>query len=323
MNLKSIRLVVGANLLAATCLLMQGCTSSSDKKAEEDVAVVPTQEETKPAEPVAPAVEEEIKPVAMTTAYTIKKGDTISGIAAKYNLRWQDVVAVNAGLTPNKIRVGQVIQLPGQVDLSKEHRVAPAVKAPKTSAPKGAKATAAVAGANYVVKSGDTLGGIAHHFGVKVAALREANSLKNDKIVVGQKLKVPGAKAAAETKKSVEKATAPKTAAPKAAVKSEEKPAAPADAAPAATVTPAPATESAPLPPPPVATPAAPAAAADTAAPAAAAAPAQSYQTHQVKEGEDLYGIAIRWGCSPADLKALNNLTGSDLKPGTVLKIPN
>jgi LysM repeat protein len=40
-------------------------------------------------------------------------------------------------------------------------------------------------------------------------------------------------------------------------------------------------------------------------------------------EGEDLYGIAIRWGCSPADLKALNNLTGSDLKPGTVLKIPN
>ncbi len=322
MNLKSIRLVVGANLLAATCLLMQGCSSSSDKSAEEDVAVVPT-EETKPAEPVvAPAVEEEIKPVAMTTAYTVKKGDTISGIAAKYNLRWQDVVAVNAGLTPNKIRVGQVVQLPGQVDLSKEQRVAPAVKAPKTSAPKGAKA-AAVAGANYVVKSGDTLGGIAHHFGVKVAALREANNLKNDKIVVGQKLKVPGAKAAAETKKSVNKATAPKTVAPKAAVKSEEKPAAPAEAA-APAVTPAPAaTESAPLPPPPAATPAAPAAAATPDAAAPAAAPAQNYQTHQVKEGEDLYGIAIRWGCSPADLKALNNLTGSDLKPGTVLKIPN
>jgi len=319
MNLKSIRLVVGANLLAATCLLMQGCSSSSDKKAEEDVAVVPSQEETKTAEPVV-APEEEIKPVAMTTAYTVKKGDTISGIASKYNLRWQDVVAVNAGLTPNKIRVGQVIQLPGQVDLSKEHRVAPAVKAPKTSAPKGVKASATpVSGANYVVKNGDTLGGIAHHFGVKVAALREVNNLKNDKIVVGQKLKVPGAKAAAETKKSVEKTTAPKVAAPKAAVKTEEKVA--ADAAPAVTPAPA-ATETAPLPPPPVATPAATPAPADAAAPAAAT-PAQNYQTHQVKEGEDLYGIAIRWGCSPADLKALNNLTGSDLKPGTVLKIPN
>jgi LysM repeat protein len=41
-----------------------------------------------------------------------------------------------------------------------------------------------------------------------------------------------------------------------------------------------------------------------------------------VKEGEDVYAVAIRWGVSPAELKALNNLTSSDLQPGQVLKIP-
>jgi LysM repeat protein len=41
-----------------------------------------------------------------------------------------------------------------------------------------------------------------------------------------------------------------------------------------------------------------------------------------VKDGEDLYQVAIRWGVSPTDLKVLNNLTGTDLRPGTVLKIP-
>ena len=39
-------------------------------------------------------------------------------------------------------------------------------------------------------------------------------------------------------------------------------------------------------------------------------------------EGEDLYSVAIRWGVGTADIKAANNLTGSDLVPGTVLKIP-
>ena len=55
-------------------------------------------------------------------------------------------------------------------------------------------------------------------------------------------------------------------------------------------------------------------------APAAAADP--NVQTYTVKEGEDLYAVAIRWGVSPSDLKSLNNLTGSELKAGSILKIP-
>jgi LysM repeat protein len=56
--------------------------------------------------------------------------------------------------------------------------------------------------------------------------------------------------------------------------------------------------------------------------PAPAPAPAGNTQTYTVKEGEDLYAVAIRWGVSPSDLKALNNLTSTDLKAGMVLRIP-
>ena len=57
-------------------------------------------------------------------------------------------------------------------------------------------------------------------------------------------------------------------------------------------------------------------------APAAGAPAAEKTQSYTVKEGEDLYAVAIRWGVSASELKALNNLASVDLQPGQVLKIP-
>jgi LysM repeat protein len=48
-------------------------------------------------------------------------------------------------------------------------------------------------GAVYLVKSGDTLTRIAKTCGTTVKALRSANNLDNDRIVVGEKLKIPTA----------------------------------------------------------------------------------------------------------------------------------
>ena len=45
----------------------------------------------------------------------------------------------------------------------------------------------------YVVKSGDTLSRIAKTHGTTVTALKAANSLENDRIVVGARLKIPEA----------------------------------------------------------------------------------------------------------------------------------
>jgi LysM repeat protein len=334
MNRQTIRIVAGANLVAG-CLLLQGCGMFGKKPSDQATATIPgenVEPSTQSVDQVSSLAPVESAPVELpavhsTTPYTIQKGDTISAVAYKFNLRWQDVVAVNPGISPNKLRVGQVVQLPGQIEVSKA-RYVPAtsthkkVSAPKTSAPKAsASAAAKVSGPTsaYVVKSGDSLSLIAHKHGVKTAALREANGLKNDKLVVGQKLKVPASKkggAEAVTAKKTAAAAAPKTTAPKTSKEPAAKSA--AAAAPAA-VTPPPAVEPTPA----AATPAVSApTTVTTTAPAAPAAAESNAQTYTVKEGEDLYAVAIRWGVSPSDLKSLNNLTSTELKAGTVLKIP-
>ena len=298
------------------------------KKSDQTTTTVPGGEQppvaTAPVEPAmttVPAAVETV-PVEMpsvqhaNTPYTIQKNDMITTVAYKYGLRWQDVMAVNPGLDAKKLRVGQVIQLPGQVDLSKARHVpvsTPKAGVPKISAPKASSAAASGPVTAYVVKSGDSLSVIANKHGVKTAALREANGLKSDRLSVGQKLKVPGAKktpAATSAAKKSDKASAaaPKTEAPKAAAEAQPAAVTPAPAVtPPPAVTPSPAVESAPVKMDPAAAPAA----ADS-----------STQTYTVKEGEDLYAVAIRWGVSPSDLKALNNLTSTELKAGTVLKIP-
>jgi len=61
-------------------------------------------------DPVAPAPQ-----AAMSSSYTIQKGDTLWKIAeAQYGngQRWQDIAAANPGINPKKLAVGQTLTLP-------------------------------------------------------------------------------------------------------------------------------------------------------------------------------------------------------------------
>ncbi len=296
--------------MAGAMILTQGCGETTPPKADPKEPIVIL--EPVPGEPddgIAnrPAIEEpEVFIPPATTAYTIQKGDTISGIAQRYDLRTQDILATNPEIDPNRIRVGKVIQLPGSVD----------VKSAKTAkaATTGAKVQAADAkGGNYVVKSGDSLSVIAKKHGTTVKAIKDANNLKNDNIRVGQKLNVPGAKdtvtaksngkteTKATTKKPAETAPVIKKTTETDIIKTEGGKV--TEVTDIVTIE-----EGAPaIAPPPAVTP-------------AAAAPAT--QTYTVREGEDVYSVAIRWGVGPAELKAINGLTGTELKAGQVLKIP-
>ncbi len=312
--------VVGANMVLGLCL-SSGCRTIHSREGDGGGTVQPSPQlleaepvhaQLKTAPTAAPEMRVErvhaapVRPIVLTTPYTVQKGDTISHIAYRYSLRWQDVMAVNPGLNANRLRVGQTIKLPGQVDLKK-------VRQPKVKAAAPARAPVVAAdGTTYTVQRGDSLSVIAKRFGVKTSELRAANNLSGDMIREGQKLRIPGAKGVSST-------PAP-TPAP----------------APLPVPLPTPAPVPAPIPttneislPPPVDTSLTPAPITPPAVgtlapptPTTPTPPAAPAQTHTVKEGEDIYAVAIRWGVSPSELKALNNLTGPDLQPGTVLKIP-
>ena len=59
------------------------------------------------------AEEEPAKPKTKTVTYTVKAGDTLSGICAKYGLNWQQVAKDNKLKDPDLILVGQKIKLKG------------------------------------------------------------------------------------------------------------------------------------------------------------------------------------------------------------------
>jgi LysM repeat protein len=131
---------------------------------------------TPPDAALAPVTE-----YAAPTRHTIQKGDTLGALAKRHGVSVKAIEQLNPGVNPTRLKIGQEIELP-------------AGKAPAAAV---AAADPAAAGVEeYTVKSGDTLTRIGRKFGTTPKALRQLNSLKSDRIMVGQKLKVPAAAAA-------------------------------------------------------------------------------------------------------------------------------
>lgn len=122
----------------------------------------------------APAPKPAAKPAAGT--YTVKKGDTLSGIAAKYGTTYQQLAKINGIPDPNKIYPGQVIKLTGS--------------APKPAAKPAAKPSAPAA-QYYTVQKGDNLTKIAKKYGTTVQQIVAWNGIKNPNLIYpGQKFRV-------------------------------------------------------------------------------------------------------------------------------------
>ena len=98
--------------------------------------------------------------------YTVKAGDTLSKIAAKFGTTYQKLASYNGIANPNKINVGQKIKIPGS----------------------GVK--------TYTVKKGDSLWAIAAAQlgdGSRYNEIKTMNGLTSNTIHAGQTLKLPGA----------------------------------------------------------------------------------------------------------------------------------
>ncbi len=129
-----------------------------------------------------------------TGEYKVKSGDTLGHIAAKHKVSVSDLKAAN-DLTNNNLSIGKVLKVPA-LTVAKKQTKQNTTRTSKTK---------------YIVKKGDTLGVIAKRHGSTIARIKEASSLKNNKIKVGDVLLIPGSKDAVKAKKS----TTPKSSSAK------------------------------------------------------------------------------------------------------------
>lgn len=104
---------------------------------------------------------------AGTVLYTVQSGDSLYGIARRYNTTVNEIKRLN-GLTSDLLTVGRQLLLPSSESIDE----------PKQDG-------------TYTVKLGDTLYGVARTYGVTVDELKKANNLTNNILTVGQVLNIP------------------------------------------------------------------------------------------------------------------------------------
>lgn len=235
-------------------------------------------------EPVVPAVDDHI--------YTVKKGDTLSGIASMYGTSWKRLAEYNGLSNPNKLFVNQEIRIPGTLSASAPvSRLSAPVSSPSAGSSASSARGAIKQGSSYVIQKGDTLSGIAKRAGLSVDEIKAANALDSSMIVAGKSLSIPrkGEVNVPTSYTTPVVNTVPDAEPIPMATEVETAP----EPAPLAGIAPVESTASAPI-----------------------------YE-HVLYPGETLEDVARQYGTTQDEIMQLNNLSSVDsVKPGTKLLVP-
>ena len=119
-----------------------------------------------------------VLPAQTPSIHTVQKGETVYGIAQKYDLTPEQLLQANPGLNPSRIHAGDRLRLP-------------MAKAPSPPTTSSTSASPPTAKKDWVkVVKGDTLTKIARENKVSVEDLRKWNKLGTDPIRPGDRLRV-------------------------------------------------------------------------------------------------------------------------------------
>jgi LysM repeat protein len=121
--------------------------------------------------PAAPATGTPSAPAAASTSHTVARGDTLGGIARRYGTSITAIKQAN-GMTSDTVVLGRKLVIPG------------------SSGPVAATPSAG-GGKVHVVAKGDTLDRISRKHGVSIDAIKKANGMSSDTVVLGSKLRIP------------------------------------------------------------------------------------------------------------------------------------
>lgn len=142
-----------------------------------------------------------------TIIHKVKAGETLTSIAKTYDVTPEAIKETN-NLRRSAVRVGQQLKITTSAPQAVMESTVAAVTGKNTTSSKTQKGTTSqktttktqtsqkkaattTTPTSHTIKKGETLSTIARKYGVTIAALKNANGLKNDNIRAGQKLKIP------------------------------------------------------------------------------------------------------------------------------------
>jgi LysM repeat protein len=143
--------------------------------------------------------------VAVPDYYTLRKNDTLAGIAERYGLTVDELRALNPGIDPMALAPGTKLRLVESAapvarteaqaspkPSREEKKAATAQAAPTTTTPETTSSAAPEAGGTHTVSPGDTLSSIAGRYGTTVSELLALNpGVDPYALVAGQEIAVP------------------------------------------------------------------------------------------------------------------------------------
>ena len=133
---------------------------------------------------------------ASTSNYTVKAGDTLTGIANSIGLSTAQVAAVNSNFDAQaRLQVGQVIKLPvSKIQVERQLKNQPA---------------------SYKVQSGDSLTAIAKRYNLSISELASANGLTpTSNLILGRTITIPPVGSASSISNSSNSTSAPASTPP-------------------------------------------------------------------------------------------------------------
>jgi len=311
---KSLKVIMTLNATVCALLLVQGCVDSptlwdNNRSSQQQRGSEPSGwtgggqhtdewQTSGNQQSTGREVESSTPRSTSVSTYTVVNGDTLGEIAQRHGVTTRELANHNNLSNPNSLRVGQVLEIPA------------ATRTPSRSGSTGSPSTSRggstarqplPSDGKYTVQSGDFPGSIAQKFGIKTDDLMAANPQVTDpkKLRIGQVLTIPGGGSAPDPVEPAPTITSTSTSTSTGSARR-----------PTSTSS----TESADM--------WGSGTSSTSTTPTTSTTAKAGERTYTVREGDDVYSVAVRMGVSPTEIRQLNGLSTSELTPGTTIRIP-